>query len=130
MDDSGNVSERGKDLGPKKKKRRGGTKFSNSKALKRSAMRKRGETSSVGDEREPDDYDLLFDDEVLPPFRKNIQIRTLNLDSVPESHPTEEGEEEEEEGHRRQSRTSSGSVGADGEDEGAEESKPEVMNDR
>lgn len=129
MDDSGNVSERGKELGQKKKKRRGGTKFSNSKALKRSAMRKRGESSSIGDQREPDDYDLLFDDEVLPPFRRNINIQSFNLESVLESLPTDETEEMEEQGHRSQLKTSSNSVGVDGEDDGAEESKPEVMND-
>lgn len=81
MDLDGHVLEGAKDLA-KMKKKRGGTRFSAPKALKQSAMRKRGGTSPNGDDREVDVFDIFNEEGPLEAFRRNVKICSHNLDVV------------------------------------------------
>lgn len=134
MEDLSNVSDRPKEVMQKKKKKRGGTRFSNSKALKRSAMRKRGESSSNGDEPEADPFDIFYDHDVPLEFRQTVRMRSLNLEAVGEDVETDEVEEVEElkdmiedHGSTKQSPTSSESLDCYiGDDGGAVETNTQV----
>lgn len=129
MDSDRNVSERGKDLVQKKKKKRGGTKFSAPKALKRSAMQKRSGSCSNGDERTASEFEGSEDEEPHG-FRRNLKIRTINLETVMEvvSREEEDAGEEwkdmlEENVPRRQYYSSSDSLSYSIADDGGVESR-------
>lgn len=109
-------SEKPSDSMPKRKKKRGGTRFSNSKALRRSALRKTGASRSSGDERGPVEFDGE-DEGAGPEFRRNVKMRSINLDTVVEISEIEKCNEEEEwrsfgeeQEHGRRSSTSSDSL--------------------
>ena len=115
MEGDSSQVERGKDGGHGKKKRRGGIKFSGSKALRRSAMRKK-DAPDVSDDDHMQDLDETIDEFHPGRFRRNVKIRTLYLDAVTEDAGGEdegerldwnEGGEELE--SRKQSQSRSGS---------------------
>ena len=104
------------EAGRGRKKKRGGMKFSGSKALRRNALRKRDASGSCEDDRIVDEVDKN-DEEALGMFRKNMKMRPLNLDVVVEN---DDGEEEdggdknnaiEEQEFRRSSTSRSDSLG-------------------
>lgn len=90
MEGDSSQVERGKDGGRGKKKRRGGTKFSDSKALRRSALRKKNSLGLSDDDRTLDEVDTI--DEFQPGrYRKGVKMRPMNLDAITEN---DEGEDE------------------------------------
>ena len=78
------------EAGRGRKKKRGGMKFSGSKALRRNALRKRDASGSCGDDRIVDEEDKNDDDE-QGVFGKNMKMRVLNLDAVDENIECEDG---------------------------------------
>jgi hypothetical protein len=73
-----------------RKKKKGGMKFSGSKALRRSALRKRDASGSCKDDRIIDEADKNNEDEAGG-FGKTIKMRVLNLDAVEENVEGEDG---------------------------------------
>lgn len=92
MEAGSSKSETHKEVGQRRKKKRGGMKFSGSKALRRSALRKRDAPAPSDDNRLVDDVES---NEVDKPgaFRRSVKIRSLNLDTVVENVDAEEGED-------------------------------------
>ena len=74
-----------------RKKKRGGIKFSGSKALRRNALRKRDASGSCEDDRIVDEVAKNHEEDPGM-FRKNMKMRPMNLDAVLENI---DGEEEE-----------------------------------
>ena len=91
MDDTSSKTDKVNDVGRGRKKKRGGIKFSGSKALRRNALRKRDASGSCEDDRVVDEVDKN-DEEELGMFRKNMKMRPLNLDAVLEDA---DGEDED-----------------------------------
>lgn len=90
MEGDSSQLERGKEGGRGKKKRRGGTKFSDSKALRRSALRKKNTLGLSEDDHTLDEVDTI--DEFQPGrYRKSVKMRPLNLDAITEN---DEGEDD------------------------------------
>lgn len=128
MEATSSKSDRVKEVGRGKKKRRSGMKFSGSKALRRSAMRKRDATGSCDDDHLVDEVDTNVE-EFLPGRYKAVKMRLLNLDAVVESVEGEEDEDggdwndvNKEQEDRRRSSSRSEYMGSeqDSEDEGIE----------
>ena len=102
-----------------RKKKRGGMKFSGSKALRRNALRKRDASGSCEDDRIIDEVDKN-DEEAPGMFRKNMKMRPFNIDAVLENADGEEEEDGgeknnaiEEQEFRRSSTSRSDSLGFD-----------------
>ena len=91
MDDTSSKTDKVNDVGRGRKKKRGGIKFSGSKALRRNALRKRDASGSCEDDRGVDDVDKN-DEEEQGMFRKDMKMRPLNLDAVLEDA---DGEDED-----------------------------------
>ena len=72
------------DTTQKKKKKRGGTKFSNTKARKRNAQRRKEASMSTVEERYGDEDLDRSDDEGSVSFRRHMKMRSINLESVVE----------------------------------------------
>ena len=84
MDLVDNVGKRVKvDTTQKKKKKRGGTKFSNTKAMKRNAQRRKEASMSIGEERYCDEIERS-DDEGSVLFRRHTKMHSINLEPVVE----------------------------------------------
>lgn len=94
MEAASSKTEKVKEVGRGRKKKRGGMKFSGSKALRRSALRKRDASGSSEDDRIVDEADRN-DEEEPGMFRRSVKMRSLNLDAVVENV---EGEEDEDGG--------------------------------
>ena len=77
------------EVGRGRKKKRGGMKFSGSKALRRNALRKRDASGSCEEDRLVDEVEKN-DEEEPGMFRKTITMRPLNLDAVVENDDAEE----------------------------------------
>ena len=93
MDATSIKTDKVNDVGRGRKKKRGGIKFSGSKALRRNALRKRDASGSCEDDR---GVDVDKNDEEEPRmFRRNMKMRPLNLDVVLEDA---HGEDEEDGG--------------------------------
>ena len=114
------------ETGQKRKKKRGGMKFSGSKALRRNALRKRDASGSCEDNRILDEVDKDDEDEPRV-FGKAIKMRVLNLDAVVENVEGEDGGDKnkaiEEQECRRPSTSRSDSLGFehDSDEEGIDE---------
>jgi hypothetical protein len=78
------------EAGRGRKKKRGGMKFSGSKALRRNALRKRDRSGFCEDDRIVDEADKNDEDEAGG-FGKTIKMRVLNLDAVEENVEGEDG---------------------------------------
>lgn len=94
MDLDRNSSEGARDLLQTTKKRRGRTYLSALKALKRSAIRKRGGISYNGDGCELEEFDGS-DEEGPLEFRLNVKMQSINLDTILKSRFLDEVEEGE-----------------------------------
>lgn len=77
----------------KRKKKREGTSFSNTKALKCSELRKQGGSTSNGDDRQADVFDIFNDDDMPLEFRQNLKIYLINQETVLESDSTKVAED-------------------------------------
>ena len=103
MEGTSSKTDKGNEIGRGKRKRRGGIKFSGSKALRRNAMRKRDALGSCEDERIVNEVDKNHDEEPEM-FRNNMKMRPMNLDAVFENI---DGEEEEDGGDKNNANESS-----------------------
>ena len=114
-----------------RKKKRGGMKFSGSKALRRNALRKRDASGSCEDDRLVDEGDKNDEDEPGV-FGETMKMRVLNLDAVVENVEDEDGGDKnkaiEEQECRRTSTSRSDSLGF--EHESDEEGPEEVVSSK
>ena len=78
------------EVGRGRKKKRGGMKFSGSKALRRNALRKRDASGSCKEDRIVDEGDKNDEDEPGI-FGNTMKMRVLNLDAVVENGEGEDG---------------------------------------
>ena len=106
-----------------RKKKRGGIKFSGSKALRRNALRKRDASGSCEDDRIVDEVDKKHEEEPGM-FRKNMKMRPMNLDAVIENI---DGEEEEDGGDKNNANESSRSDSLGSEHDSDEEGIDKVV---
>jgi hypothetical protein len=84
MEGTSSKTDKLNEVGRGRKKKRGGIKFSGSKALRRNALRKRDASGSCEDDRIVDEVDKN-DEEEPGMFKKTIKMRPLNLDVVLEN---------------------------------------------
>ena len=109
-----------------RKKKRGGMKFSGSKALRRNALRKRDASDFCEDDRMGDEANKN-DDDKPGVFGKTIKMRVFNLDAVVENVEGEDGGDKnnviEKQECRRTSTSRSDSLGFehDSDEEGIDE---------
>ena len=103
MEATSSKTDKLNEVGRGKRKRRGGIKFSGSKALRRNALRKRDASGSCEDDRIVDEVDKNHEEEPGM-FRKNMKMRPMNLDAVLENI---DGEEEEDGGDKNNANESS-----------------------
>ena len=96
MEVTSNKTDKVNEVGRGRKKKRGGIKFSGSKALRRNALRKRDASGSCEDDRIVDEVEKN-DEEEPGMFRKTIKMRPLNLDAVVEN---DDGDEEDDAGEK------------------------------
>jgi len=126
MEAASNKTDKVNEAGRVRKKKRGGMKFSGSKALRRNALRKRDASGSCEDDRIVDEADKNDEDEPGV-FGKTIKMRVLNLDAVVENVEGEDGGDKnnaiEEQECRRPSTSRSDSLGFehDSDEEGPDE---------
>ena len=90
MEAASSKTDKLNEAGRGRKKKRGGMKFSGSKALRRNALRKRDASGSCEDDRIVDEAEKN-DEEEAGGFGKTIKMRVLNLDAVEENVEGEDG---------------------------------------
>jgi hypothetical protein len=114
MEAASSKTDKLNEAGRGRKKKRGGMKFSGSKALRRSALRKRDASGSFEDDRIVDEA-YKNDEDEAGGFGKTIKMRVLNLDAVEENVEGEDGGDNnnaiEEQECRRDSKSRSDSLG-------------------
>ena len=123
MDATSSKTDKLNEVGRGKRKRRGGIKFSGSKALRRNALRKRDASGSCEDDRIVDEVDKNHEEEPGM-FRKNVEMRPMNLDAVLENI---DGEEEEDGGDKNNANESSRSDSLGSEHDSDEEGIDKVV---